>query len=238
MRIAFSCVCDSAYVYLLRVLLKSVLKNNPGFSLDWIVFHDIDFSRDDMDRLTAVYPVKFRLVDKNRYDRMKPFRKSFYKFESFLLAGYDRVISLDVDTMCMAPLGPVLNYPVMGKIGLAWEYNRGHSNTGIIVIDRPFLDPVFWKNLMSCDYSGRLDVFGTDQRHLTCHCREKNILGTLPPNFMVMQTESGRVPPEDWEKMIFFHMIHKPLSGQQSWYENGGSKRELEIWKGYYQCTA
>jgi hypothetical protein len=216
-------------------MLWSLLKNNPGFKNDFIVFHDSDFS-DDKKRIDAVYDnIIFMEVDKNRYDKKILFRKSFYKFESFLLNDYDRVISVDADTMCMGDITPLLEYQVTGNIGMAWEYNRSHHNTGLIVIDKQFLNQAFWDDLMSHDYTRNDEVFGTDQRHLVCYCREKNIAGTLPPGFMVLQTETGRIPDGAVEHMIFFHMIHKPLSGRTFWYDDGNSKNELEQWMKYYE---
>ncbi len=109
--VAFATVTNDKYAPGLEALILSLVKQYPGLSSDFIVFHDDSLSRFSMARLDRIYPnFIFERRSTQPYDvgqigtsvnHRRVGLLGYLSIEALGLEGYSRVILLDVDTIVL-----------------------------------------------------------------------------------------------------------------------------------------
>ncbi|NOS67615.1 MAG: hypothetical protein HOO67_04605 [Candidatus Peribacteraceae bacterium] len=154
-------VLNDPFVEYFCVLLYSIKKHNPHFNLPVKILHSkklSPLSKENQDRIRNLYPnVEFILVDEEpvkRFFLVTPIRlhPALLKLEIFNLRGYDRVIFLDSDMLCLGDLSNLFNLDVpfaacpAGKNRELKErlangfHRRIGFNSGVMVIGKEHLD--------------------------------------------------------------------------------------------------
>ena len=107
--VAFATVTNDKYAPGLEALVLSLLKQYPGLSSDFVVFHDDTLSDFSIGRLQRIYPGfvfeprSTQLYDVGQIGSSVNHRRvgllGYLSIEALGLEGYERVILLDVDTI-------------------------------------------------------------------------------------------------------------------------------------------
>ena len=166
--ICVATVLNDAFVQYFLVLLFSIKKHNPGFDENVVVIHSktlSPLSLENQARIRRMHDrVRFLCVDEAPYTRFFPvtpprLHAALLKLEVFRLPGYDRVIFLDSDMLCLGDLTGLLTLDVSFAASLAGkdrtkkERLAGHTrrrmgfNTGVMVIGKEYLNERTWHEL-------------------------------------------------------------------------------------------
>ena len=123
---SMKCICSVItrnYIDYLKVFCTSILKHNPGFNEDYIVFYESG-ALDKKDKLTLLkiydkfifkeVPLeKYKSLDSNHFvgtQYSKKIRRfAYYRLEMFNLKKYERVIYFDVDMVVVKNLDTLFN---------------------------------------------------------------------------------------------------------------------------------
>lgn len=167
-RICFTTVLNDAFAEYFLVLLFSIRKHNPTLAIPLIVMHSETLSQlstDNQRRIRAQWPdVTFRLVDEKQYERFFPvtpprLHAALLKLDTFNLAGFDRVIFLDADMLCLGDLSGLIGLDVpfaaapAGKDRAKKERMKNSFrwmagfNSGVMVIGKKHLDGWTYRKL-------------------------------------------------------------------------------------------
>ena len=101
MKLAISATCSDGYVIFLDHLIKSILRHNPEFNKDFLIFCDGRLRKENRKYLTGLYKgFIFKDVDYNLYQEYGKSDMRFYSLECFNQRGYDRIIFWGADMLC------------------------------------------------------------------------------------------------------------------------------------------
>ena len=173
------CVCSvitKNYVEYLKVFCKSILKHNPYFDEDYIVFYESgNISPEDKIELLNVYqkfifkevPLdNYNLLDSNHFvgtNYSKKIRRfAYYRLEMFNLQQYERVIYFDVDMVVIRTLDALFSMKfdsgiiacedllVKHKKLKSKEYFEKHHKVqgGVIVVGKECLSGKVYQDLI------------------------------------------------------------------------------------------
>jgi len=205
MKIAVSTTCSDGYVVLLDHLIKSVLKHNPKFNKDFLIFCDGRLRKENRKYLTGLYKgFIFKDVDYNLYQEYGKSDMRFYSLECFNQIEYDRIVFWGSDMLCLKPLDEL--YEVMkgiGGIAMPKEKRRVELvyNSGSMVVGTKYLNVDTYMALMKhmLDYHHLHDqrlynIFFTD-------------IQEIDQKYRVLVSECDFVPRDE---IIMLHYIYKP----------------------------
>ena len=154
-------VLNDAFVEYFRVLLFSIRKHNPGFDLPVVILHSrtlSPLSLSQRDQLLSVHAnIDFLEVDESPYTSFFPvtpprLHPALLKLEIFAARGYERLLFLDADMLCLGDLRELfaLSVPFAAcpagkdrakKERLRNDFHRRRGfNTGVMMIGKDHLD--------------------------------------------------------------------------------------------------
>lgn len=231
MKVALACTCSTGYVFFLKVLLKSILVNNPGKDYPFFVFHHmiglIDgihaLHPDDKKELEAIYPdIVFVSIDPDFYAENNKGIK-YYSLEAFGLEGFDRVIYFGADMINLKPLDEMIDFP--GDLCLTREKRRPDTfNNGGMIIDKKYLSHDLKNELIAYQQSWS-QAYGTDQALINQFFNGK--ITEAPQRFNTLVTEADLLPIET---VVNLHYIIKPTTHD---FLRRCHVRYLDIWQDY-----
>ena len=146
---------DDDYFPAYRTLIKSLLKHNPWFKMDLIVY-DWGISDEHKSLCLKYYDnTTFIPVDKSRYKLDEEtlsnhyYAKNFQKFELLKLENYDQILVIDADYVVLRDLGNIFSDHSDGfyvDVNEPTEYESvvPYPDTGLMVIDKRFLNGRFY----------------------------------------------------------------------------------------------
>ncbi|GHI92348.1 glycosyltransferase [Streptomyces olivaceus] len=223
-RIAFASYVDENYLPGFLALLRSLALSNPGVCEDFVVLHD-DLRPASIARIRALHPrVVLRRVDTGRYDAYKKgdqdnylVRKAYFILDVFRIREYDTVITLDTDMVVLGDLGELLRL----RDGLAavpqFFYGQHKLNSGLLVIQRPYLSDAFCARLDATGHSGDYELDKHDQGILNAVLDGDFVRLDARYNF-VKRRLSGDLPVPDDTAILHFTGRHKPWQGGEAGY--------------------
>ncbi|MFJ1644420.1 glycosyltransferase [Streptomyces sp. NPDC088258] len=223
-RIAFASFVDENYLPGFLALLRSLALSNPKLCEDFLVFHD-GLRPSSVARIRALHPrVELRRVDAARYDSYAKgdqdnylVRKAYFILDVFRVRDYDTVITLDTDMVVLGDLGELLKL----REGLAavpqFFYGRHKLNSGLLVIQRPYLTDAFCARLDATGRSGDYELDKHDQGILNAVLDGDFLQLDSRFNF-VKRRLSGDLPVPEETVILHFTGRHKPWLGGEAGY--------------------
>jgi lipopolysaccharide biosynthesis glycosyltransferase len=162
-------VLNDAFAEYFRVLLFSIIKHNPGFDLPLVILYSetlSPLSTGEQEHIRAMYPnVTFEVIDEKPFARFFPvtpprLHPALLKLDIFRPRGFDRVIFLDADMLCLGDLSGLFGLDVSFGASLAgkdrekkermknrFKFRLGF-NTGVLTIGKKYLDGGMYRRLM------------------------------------------------------------------------------------------
>lgn len=225
MKIAFSTTCTSGYVQYMRVLIKSVLFNNPDFDYDYLIWTDGSISLADMNYFKSLYDkIHFIKIDKGKYAGYKKGVKCF-SMECFFPRGYDKIIYNGADMLCKKSVKEIVDFDTDGKLGLQIENRRyGSYNNGCMIVPKELMTVDNYNGLMNNNYENS-PIFGTDQKIIQLFFKKDIIKTPLEFNTLISELEFSK-----WDDIIFLHYIYKPNRDD---FLSRSSQKLLDLWQSY-----
>lgn len=226
-KIAFACTLSDNYIPLFKNLINSILRNNPGFDLDYFVFCDNRLSEYNRALLKCIYDrLIFRNIDSDLYFQYNKGNIKYFSIECFALNGYDRVIFQGADMLCIGNINPILEFEC--DIGMNKERRRpGSFNNGNMIVSSKYINHETYVGLLDADYSA-VAQYGTDQKLYNQYFR--GLITETPLEFNTLVTEVGYT---SIDKVIFLHYIHKPTHKKGREFYQGGNRYLMDIWHEY-----
>jgi hypothetical protein len=221
---AFATVVQGdAWVERFKVTLRSFVAHNPTVRIPWYVFGN---SMDDSQKvaLADIYPyVLFRDVSSAEYRANGKYSPKYWILEAYKLEGFDKVICLDADLLCMGSI----DYLLKGSWDMAMvrERRRPCFNSGMVVIGKRFLNQETYQNLLEMQVDKRR--FGRDQQLLNRYFHEElHAVTELDQRFNTMISEAG-----DLNNTVFLHFFLKPDSASDRLRIRD---EHIRLWEKYY----
>ena len=170
-------VVNKKYIDYLKVFAFSLIKHNPGFDRDYIVFFKKgDLGEEEFAELKKIYDgFVFHEVVTENYSHINPgnkldteskhcrelFEWTYYRLEMFNLRGYEQVIWFDIDMLVMGNLNELFDVrfddgilaceDLLAKsIKSKEEYERDHKiQGGLIVVGKNMMNRTVYNDLLS-----------------------------------------------------------------------------------------
>ena len=232
MKVALACTCSTGYVLFLKVLLKSILINNPGKNYPFFVFHHMvglidgvhSLLPSDKDELNFIYPnLTFVSIDPELYIEQDKSIK-YYSLEAFGLEGFDKVIYFGADMLNVKSLDEMVDFE--GDLCMTKEVRRPRTyNNGGMIIGKKYLSHDLKNELIQYKQSWSATCFGTDQALIVQYFAGK--ITEAPQRFNTLVTEINELPIET---VINLHYIIKPITHD---FVNRCGVTLLDIWQDY-----
>ena len=204
---AISLVKSTAFFKYLIAMLESILQNG-GTKYPLVIFYDYlaDIYRDSIKKIWN--DVDFQQIDVEKYYKYKKSAPGWYCLEAFNLKGYDRVVNIDIDFICLDNIQALFERPV-DYIGMVRE-KTGIFNGGLTVIDEKVLNSSAYTDLLTCDHetvelpgSNRND-YSKDQKLYNWYFDGKITEFDRKYNFLISDIEHQ-------EDIRLLHYIYKPF---------------------------
>ncbi len=168
MRVCLAIVVTSRYITYAQVLLRSLYNNSGLKNLPLYIFHvdTADHSYNGIEsrkgELTPFYDnIIFKRIDYADYIKRDKAEPYYWSIESFNLKGFDRVIFIDSDTVCLKSIEELTTIELKTGLGMCWELARNQYNAGLFVVDNNLLNPETYGKLMM--HQKGAGTFGHDQ---------------------------------------------------------------------------
>ncbi len=221
MKIAFAISCNDLYSTMAWVLLKSIRVNDKDFNYDFYIICNEGLSQENRDRLSNIYPVKFKEYDNGIYKKYDKQNLKYRSIEMFTLYEYDKVIQLGADALCLHPVKDIVNTNC--NIGMPREKLRNNMfSSGIMIIGKKYLNAETYLGLLKSNYSN-IKMFGNDMKMYNCYF--KNDITEINYKFNVMNSETDYIKTKD---IVFLHYCHKPQATRGRVYQ-----WIYDLWDGY-----
>jgi lipopolysaccharide biosynthesis glycosyltransferase len=157
MKTCFVSTLNKVFLPGLVVLLRSLLKHNPGIDIPYIIFNEGDIDLNDVQKLKNIYiNIELREITHNytglKFSTVRNWKiNPGHRLEILTLEEFDKVIFLDVDMLCRGNIdyllqcnydfGAVIDHPLM-------ECSEGHEyigfNAGLMIIGNRFLNKNYY----------------------------------------------------------------------------------------------
>jgi len=208
-KIAFSTVLTKNYIPYFCALLESIIKNH-GLLDEMLVFitenGHFGINKICQKELLKLYSfIKFICVDKDNYAKLKNKNKNspkYWVFENFKMNSYDKIICLDCDLICLAPLYQLMSIDC--DIGMVREVQRKTSfNSGVMVIGKKTLNKEIYWDLIN--HVPKINFFGHDQAIINDYFFNRILELDLKFNTLVGNIKSL----SDIDKCVFLHFFRK-----------------------------
>ena len=200
MKIAMVFFVTEEYKIGLDVLLHSLNKHNSLDNIDKILITNDIKNYNNFEVMN---------IDESAYKntvKVNPrFEKTFYKFEAFKIKGYDRIILMDCDMLCLGDISYLFSseinkYNLYGVQDYDDGLNSKKINTGLLVINKPMINEDVYRDLIRFS---ELVYFmdGGDQGIINHYLKKNNIdFGYLPTKYNVIKRIYKNYPSL-WEKI-------------------------------------
>jgi lipopolysaccharide biosynthesis glycosyltransferase len=168
MKVTFALVVTGGYIQYAQVLLRSIV-NNSG--LKHLPIHIIHCNKNehgynsiekDDKRLTIFHDnLIFKNLNYADYIKREKTNPRYWSIEMFNIRGYDRIIYIDIDTLCLKPITDLATMDIPTGLGMCWELHRNQWQAGVMIVDKKFLDDNNYGALMM--HQKNQNTFGHDQ---------------------------------------------------------------------------
>ncbi len=233
MKIAVSTTCSDGYVIFLEHFIKSILRNNPRFGKDFIVFCDPRLSINNRNKLKELYRhFKFHDVQYHVYQNHRKAHMKYYSIESFSLINYDRVIYWGADMLCIGKLGSLwTTAKKVTGISMTKEKRRSDNdmpyNNGGMIIGKKYLNLDAYRKLLG--YDNMHPPYNlTDQKLYNRFFAGK--IKEIDMKFNTLTSETEFIP---FKKILILHYIHKPTVKHSITQLNTYDDRLYSLWREY-----
>jgi len=243
MKTAFMTTVTRSYLPYLRALLNSIKINSPSvMDVPFICFtgsnntseikrkakacpaqiFDSALTWKEKQQLKELYPsIEFKNVNIAQYVPTLKFSPFFWRIEAFNLRGYDRVIFIDADMLCMKDISGLLD--IKCDIGTT-EQTKGWKdwNWGLFIVGRKYLNTKSYKWLLNSKQDTKKPA---EPMHLFTKLFGEELY-EIPQKYnrIVPQLSVAEIGSHE-----IIHYIYKPLTELE-----GHIKPEyLELWKKY-----
>ena len=219
--VAFASYVDNNYLPGFEVLFKSMLLNNPWFDYDFIVYYD-DLTAESVERISLLYP-KFvwRRINGAHYSSYEKgdntnylVEKAYYILEVFRERGYDRLVTLDVDTVVLGDIKHLATTDAAFTAVPQFFQSRGgwRINSGVMSFDRSAMSDEFVKRMDNIGRTGAYDLERHDQGVLSAVLDGKYTKLDSRYNLVKRAVKPDQLPPED-TRIFHFTGSTKPWTG-------------------------
>lgn len=184
---------DDDYFVAYVTMIKSLLKYNPNFDLDLVVY-DWGISDANKEECLFLYEnTKFVPVNRDNYfldeETMSTyyFAKNFQKFDLLNISDYDQILVIDADYVVINDITPIFTNHLCGfyvDLNEVTEYEGDvpYPDTGLMVIDKEFLCGNYYE---SCLEDMKREFVKDARDNATCasneHVFERVFKGKLTP---------------------------------------------------------
>lgn len=209
-KFAVCSVVNKDYLDYLEVFAFSLLKHNPGFDRDYVVFYkEGDLGEIDFNRLKKVYSgFVFKKIDTEKYKHINwtgtknsagtHVRKigewTYYRLEMFKLKEYEQVIWFDIDMLVLKNLDRLFDMRddnnilacediLVKSLKPIHEYERDHKiQGGLIVVGKNLINEKVYNDLIGLlNHAYRYNL--NDQSMFVEYFGRSKKLKTLEPIF-------------------------------------------------------
>jgi hypothetical protein len=221
---AFATVVQGdAWIERFKVTLRSFVAHNPDVKVPWHVFGN-SINEDQQTALSSIYPyLGFHQVAISEYRENGKYSPKYWILEAYKLEGFDKVICLDADLLCMGSI----DYLLKGSWDMAMvrERRRPCFNSGMVVIGKRFLNQETYQHLLEMQVDK--NRFGRDQQLLNRYFHEElHAVTELDQQFNTMISEAG-----DLNNTVFLHFFLKPDSTSDRLRMRD---EHIRLWEKYY----
>jgi len=157
---------DNAFMPGFIAFYKSVVKNSPKIlNYKWR-FIDMGLSNSNKGYMASLLHDNVEFV-KPRFENYKHINMSitddclkntYYKLDIFSYTDCDRVVFIDMDTIALGDLNPLFRCGArlagVQAYGSGSDNLRSGINTGVIVVNKPYLDFKLYKNILQFSRRG------------------------------------------------------------------------------------
>ncbi len=232
MKIACAVSLSNTHVIFLDHFIKSILKYNPGFNKDFLVFNNggetdyrHDLSAHNKNHLLSLYPFKFITIPRE-YVATGKSDPRFWGLQCFNTPGYDRIIYFGADMICMKSMEELFSFAEkIETIAMPREKRRRDTfNSGSMIVGPSLMNWSVWKELVEFEMerSEHAHVFGHDQKIYNAYFSGR--IQEVPHKFNVLVSEMNCI---NFSDIVILHYIYKPtvaphqLSDEQKkiWHE-------------------
>lgn len=219
--------------------IKSFKIYNPWFNLP-IVFIDVGLSEDNKkecrnyyDKIEFVEPKKKNYVNVNMDITSKILWNTYYKLDIFSMKEWDRIIFLDMDMLVLDNIKKVFEckQKIAGCLGynLSNDKLRNDINTGLIVLNKPYIDDKIYKDIIHFCRNG---FSMPDQRAIGGFFKDK--IAHLPKEYN-MEKRIYKSKKYNWKEAKILHYIsQKPWSKEPKDKINQNYTEVENLWWEYY----
>ena len=242
MKIAFAFCCDKKFKKGLNLLYKTLVYHNP-----FVLKSDFFLISDEIDKYKNFKVLKSYDHEFSINTHMPRFRKTFYKFKSFSLDEYDRVIFIDSDIVCLGDISLFVSEHVSEHCFYAARdegifLNSCNINSGVMIINKPLLSNKTFLDLISIAKKGFLseekDLHGngSDQFVINYYLKEKNInFGLLEMKYNTLKRiylEHKNIWESIKDEIRLLHFVGcKPCEKECYENKNGNKYKKLnDLW--------
>lgn len=164
MKKALVTLLDDGFFIGLECFMKSLLKTNPWFDLDFIIL-DNGLSQKIKTKILKIYKkTKFVPIQKQYYTSVKfgrtakRLQATYYTFDLFIQTGYDRLVFIDMDTLVMGDIREL--WDCEGDFVGCKAYDRRHDrlidtiNSGVFSVGKKHINSGMYKRLIAMSANG------------------------------------------------------------------------------------
>jgi len=244
MKIAFATTVTRSYLPYLRALLNSIKINSPSvtdapficftggndtaaikkMAKDYPnpLFFDAGLTPAEKRGLKELYPaVEFKKVDIAKYSSTEKFNPHFWRIEVLNLAGYDSVIFIDADMLCLKDISRLVK--IQCDIGTT-EQTTGWKdwNWGLFIVGKKYLNAKSYKWLLNKKHDRKAPA---EPMHLFTKLFGQEL-------YEIPQKYNRIVPQLSASEIAAYEMIHyiyKPFTDLERLIQ----PEYLELWKKY-----
>jgi len=234
MKIAVACSLSNSHIIFLDHFVKSVLKHNPKFNYDWLIFcrstenlYKYSLTERNKKHLLSLYPkFKFIYVDMDNYIKYGKGDVIYYSIELFNQTKYDRIIFWGADMLCLKPLKTLFKFAEgVEGVAMSKEKRRGCWNNGSMIVGEKYLNKKTYNDLIQLNHNhiGYRKYFGHDQKIYNIYfsgAGSKHTIKKVHQRWNVMVSEIDFIGKAD---ICIMHYFYKPTVD--------ASRRHLTAWQ-------
>lgn len=231
MKIAVSTTCSDGYVIFLDHFIKSILKHNPGFDKDFLIYCDARLKQSNRNLLSELYSgFKFVDVDYTLYQNNNKSDMKFYSIECFQQT-YDRIIYWGSDMLCLKPLDELFKIAEdIEGIAMPKERRRGGTlpyNNGSMIIGKECLNKKTYAGLLGFNTDTHRSHL-KDQKLYNLFFKDK--IKEIHQKYNVLVSELDFI---EWDEILLLHYIYKPVQKIETDQLKNCGHNLLKLWRAY-----
>lgn len=240
MKIALVSMMDDNFIPGFVGFYESVNQNSPAIlQYEW-VFIDVGISVQNKELMKMYKPdIKFVFPKKENYKKIN-FKKTspklqntYYKLDIIGMTEYDRIVFIDMDVLVLGDISYLfqIDDPIAGVscYSAGGDQLRSEINTGVVVINKPFINEEYYKNILRLSQQG---FSMPDQKAINKFFRGK--IKILPKEYN-MEKRIINSKRWNWREAKILHFVsRKPWSKGKPSGNNVGFEVMENLWWQYY----